>query len=114
MMSIAIGSKYRGEQETVEVFDVIDYRSRIKSISFETVIFIKNYIVHVLTKDDFLRQYKPYEPVYEWKWAFKDNKTYGHVQILEYKTESEFIEWQSKADATLEYQRLDFTKQERI
>ena len=112
-MSIAIGSKYRGEQETVEVFDVIDYRSRTKSISFETVIFIKNDIVHVLTKDDFLRQYKFYDPVYEYKFAL------GRDDIIKitdtfYKDDTELCNsLDVRGFLGGSFQRLDFTKRER-
>lgn len=65
----------------------------------------KNKIRHVLTERDFLEQYKPYEPVYEYRYV---TDIYCETKILNrYFTEDEIKEEYEV------YQRIDFTKKER-
>ena len=65
--------------------------------------------IHVDTEEDFLDSFKPYEPVYEYQWAYVTKHNSG-ARLTVFMTEEQFILWNSEG---LEYQRLDFTKRER-
>ena len=62
---------------------------------------------HVLTERDFLKQYKPYEVVYEYKYAYYTGVSECISQ--DYFTDCEF----ETKTVYRTYQRLDFTKRER-
>lgn len=102
-MIIEIGSKWVKDGEVVEV------KALTSSILVEVVWYSKNdKKEHVITKDDFLEQYKPYEPVYEYQWAYKratDSK--WSISDIFYL----YTPYLTRDKA--EYQRLDFTKRER-
>ena len=102
-MSIEIGSKWVKDGEVVEV------KALTSSILVKVVWYSKNdEKEHVLTKGDFLEQYKPYEAVYEYLYALD----YEYLGISEkyYKDDTEF---QTKNEMCKSFQRLDFTKRER-
>ena len=104
-MNIEIGSKWIKDGEAVEV------KALTSSILVEVVWYSKNgEKEHVITKDDFLEQYKPYEVVYEYKYAYPIIKDDYEIIIVqnEYLTDE-----QMKKSGIEEYQRLDFTKRER-
>jgi hypothetical protein len=62
---------------------------------------------YIRTVKEFLEQYKPYEPVYEYQYAYDTGIAICVSQ--DYFTESEF-----KSRVVYElYKRLDFTKRER-
>ena len=104
-MSIEIGSKFVKDGEVVEV------KALTSSILVEVVWYSKNdEKEHVLTKDDFLEQYKPYEAVYEYKYAYPLIKDDHEIIIVQnvYLTDE-----QMEKSGIKEYQRIDFTKRER-
>lgn len=108
-MSIKLGQKYIGKDgEIVEVFKITTVATHDEVIFFTC----KKGINHVLFDYDFLEQYKPYEPVCEWQWAYITNSLL-RWHITNYMTEKEFKTWQGSANSSLEYKRLDFTKRER-
>ena len=113
-MSIAKDSKWVKDGEVVELNTARDNyfdngnTSRVECVWF----WDKEGNIHVLTERDFLKQYKPYEVVYEWQWAYITNSLL-RWHISNYMTEEEFKTWQGSANSSLEYQRIDFTKRER-
>lgn len=115
-MSIEIGSKWVKDGEVVEVVNVGEsYFGEMFSDSMLVIWFThstKTDHYHVLTERDFLKQYKPYEPIEEWQWLFITHN-FKKWNTTEYLTEEEFKDWQGGAPSSLEYQRLDFTKRER-
>ena len=103
-MSIEIGSKFVKDGEVVEV------KALTSSILVEVVWYSKNdEKEHVLTKDDFLEQYKPCEVVYEYQYAYLDGDGSAETTIYFYKDDAELL----SATLIKVYQRLDFTKRER-
>ena len=65
-MSIELGQKYIGKNgEVVEVFKITTVATHDEVIFFTC----KKGINHVLFDYDFLEQYKPYKPVYEWEFV---------------------------------------------
>ena len=110
-MSIEVGSKWVKDGEVVEVIEEI-------SDSFYSKIFMINFTIDLILTDkkcfiikaDFLEQYKPYEPVYEWQWCTKYNGN-DLYEATEYYTEEEI---EKHVDFEKLYiQRLDITKRER-
>lgn len=65
---------------------------------------------HVLTEIDFLEQYKPYEPIYEYQYAFHTWDVDTNVTNSFFKDDTEF---KKINPAYPSFQRLDFTKRER-
>ena len=107
-MSIKIGSKWVKDGEVVEVLDrlLVEYTSR-DDLRDCTIVFYqdKGRYNHAIAQRDFLEQYKPYEPVYEYKYA---TDIHCGTKILDkYFTEDEIKEEYEV------YQRIDFTKRER-
>ena len=100
MSNIEIGSKWFKDGEVVVIRE-IGKMGNIDCIMYSDGVF------HALTMCDFLEQYKPYEPVYEYKYAYDTGVS---VCISNrYYTDLEF-----KAETVYEqYQRLNFTKRER-
>lgn len=106
-MSIEIGSRWVKDGKVVEVTNFYE------SVSIWCIWFIDSKTIsHILTERDFLEQYKPYEPVYEWQWAYITNSLLNW-HTSNYMTEEEFKTWQGSANNSLVYQRLDITKRER-
>ena len=105
-MSIEIDSLWTDGDNIIRV-KRIDYIAALKVVIYEEI-----GVKHILTERDFLEQYKPYEVVYEWQWAYITNSLL-RWHISNYMTEEEFKTWQGSANSSLEYQRLDFTKRER-
>ena len=104
-MSIEIGSKWVKDGEVVEV------KALTSSILVEVVWYSKNdEKEHVITKDDFLEQYKPYEPVYEFE--FIAQQPDGIRYFTHFMTDKEMGFFSFQNDCAY-YQRLDFTKRER-
>ena len=110
-MSIEICSKWVKDCEVVEVFSIDAFKYNhigvIGTIS-DIVIFgssCKISDAKILTKRDFLEQYKPYEPVYEYLYVLD----YEYLGISEkyYKDDTEF---QTKNEMCKSFQRIDFTK----
>ena len=102
-MSIEIGSKWFKDGEVVVIRE-IGKMGNIDCIMYSDGVF------HALTMCDFLEQYKPYEVVYEYKYAYPLIKDYHEIIIVQnvYLTDE-----QMEKSGTKEYQRLDFTKRER-
>ena len=104
-MSIEIGSKWVKDVEVVEVLNCRKNHGGIYQDMIPCVWFIFDGDTHVLTERDFLEQYKPYEPVYEYRYV---TDIYCETKILNrYFTEDEIKEEYEV------YQRIDFTKRER-
>lgn len=106
-MSIEKDSKWVKDGEVVELNTARDNyfdngnTSRVECVWF----WDKEGNIHVLTERDFLEQYKPYEPVYEYRYV---TDIYCETKILNrYFTEDEIKEEYEV------YQRIDFTKRER-
>ena len=68
MSNIEKGSKWVKDGEVVEVIRLTKDAHHTDGI--RTVIFSDTKLRHVLTEHDFLEQYKPYEVVYEYKYAY--------------------------------------------
>ena len=92
-MSIAKDSKWVKDGEVVELNTARDnYFDNGNTLRVECVWFWdKEGNIHVLTERDFLEQYKPYEPVYEWQWAYITNSllkwhTSNYMAEEEFKT----------------------------
>lgn len=103
-----IGDKFIKDGETVEVDYLRNHSSDQMTCSFSCVWYRDNKGRHVLTKGDFLEQYKPYEPIYEYQYAF-NNIINGVLVADGFYTDKEVsLIIESKK------QRLDFTKRERV
>lgn len=113
-MSIKIGSKWVKDGEVVEV---VDYCKNDCICAKATMcVWFSNYkknTNHVLTENDFLKQYKPYEPVYEYKYAFANISQLDSVWFDSTYFKDEIEIGKSYLLNTIKYQRLDFTKRER-
>lgn len=101
-----IGDKFIKDLEVVEIKEFEIQRAKCRKIVW---FYSKNYCYeHCLTESDFLKQYKPYAPVYEYMWAYGGGNS--TVRITEYETDEEF----KRKVCGMDYQRLDFTKRERV
>ena len=69
--------------------------------------------IHVDTEEDFLDSFKPYEPVYEYQWAYVTRQPNSGARLTVFMTEEQFTLWREDHWEEFEYQRLDFTKRER-
>ncbi len=90
---------------TWEVID--DFHTRAK------VFASKNKIRHVLTERDFLEQYKPYEPVYEYWWVLLDKETMDFKCIFDECATDEEMEWHIDNFKGIVYVKIVETKRER-
>lgn len=100
-MSIEKDSKWVKDGEVVEVVNENSVLTVPNCVWFKD----EKQVKHILTKHDFLEQYKPYEPVYEYRYV---TDIYCETKILNrYFTEDEIKEEYEV------YQRIDFTKRER-
>lgn len=105
-MSIEIGSKWVKDGEVVEI--------KYIELAYDVVcIFFDNDAYHVLAEYDFLEQYKPYEPVYEYKYAFANISQLDSVWFDSTYFKDEIEIGKSYLLNTIKYQRIDFTKRER-
>ena len=103
-MIIEIGTKYIGEDgEVVEVHNIIE------TVGLDEVVYYKckQGKEHISYDYDFLEQYKPYEVVYEYQYAYYDAVS-GVLITNNFYTDMEAL--LSVNDVN---QRLDFTKRER-
>lgn len=109
-MSIEKDSKWVKDGEVVELNTARDNyfdngnTSRVECVWF----WDKEGNIHVLTERDFLKQYKPYEPVYEYAYTYVDKNGF-FVTACYFKDDEEF----KKYNSDTKFQRLDFTKRER-
>jgi len=104
-----VGDKFVKDGEVVEVVAIVS------SLGVEIVWYAKSRgeVEHCLTKDDFLKQYKPYAPVYEYRYAFINREdNYVHIDENFYLNEYDFFMVFKKG--VVECLRLDFTKRERV
>ena len=107
-MQVESNSKWVKDGEIITVFGTGPVTKDCKHL--DCVMFqhsTKTDHMHILTERDFLDQYKPYEPVYEYRWAYDTGVAICISQ--DYFTEREF---NSRVAYDL-HQRLDFTKRER-
>jgi len=102
MSEIKKNDKFIKNGEVTNVKDILD----IPFVGY-CIVFGDQYNTHVLTKSDFLEQYKPYKPVYEYKYAY-------YTGVTECISQDYFLdcEFETKSVYSL-FQRLDFTKRER-
>ena len=111
-MSIEIGKKYINKYgEVVEVSNIV-HTPCVKG----SAIYIDTVVYHRQLEDfratervDFLEQYKPYEVVYEYQYAYLDGDESAETTVDFYKDDAELL----SATLIKVYQRLDFTKRER-
>lgn len=107
MSNIEIGSKWVKDGVVVEI--------KYIELAYDVVcIFFDNDAYHVLAEYDFLEQYKPYEPVYEYRFMYQLNDiNFGewHLHPAFYKTVEDCINYTTRN--AYNFQRLDFTKRER-
>lgn len=124
MSEIKVGGKFvkkdhcvRDELEVVEVShnDFIANEIIDNKINHITCIWYRDRHgdAHVLTEFDFLDQYKPYEPVYEYLYAYipyfgEIRTTHNYFENDECFEKHIALKKDSRA-----FQRLDFTKRER-
>lgn len=106
-MRIELEKLYIGtDGEVVEIKAIEDIR-----VDTNILIWFRHSIkadyLHVLTDLDFLEQYKPYEPVFEYRYAIELSS--GEIRI----TESFSTDEKAKGTLCKTRQRLDFTKRER-
>lgn len=108
-MSIEVGSKWVKNNEFATVIKN-DILINLFCVLFETQ--EKTLVTrHILTNSDFLEQYKPYEPVYEYKYAFIDYRGEAVVSLIYFINEKDF---KNRIGNSVKFlQRLDFTKRER-
>ena len=114
-MIIEIGSKWVKDGKVVEVENIKDNHFDNNRTSRTDCVWFwdKQGSIHVLTECDFLKQYKPYGVVYEYKWAYLNKKDF-FIAIDDkhfYLDEEEFYKAYRKEHIV--GQRLDFTKRER-
>lgn len=111
-MSIEVGSKWVKDGEVVKVTDTVYVSSYMNCVVFMHS--TKTDYPHIITERDFLEQYKPYEPVYEYQYVLRN---YIDCPIYEsqryYKDDNEFLEKEVNDKNFKTFQRLDFTKRER-
>ena len=67
-MNIEIGSKWIKDGEVVEVHNIVETVGRDEVIYYKC----KQGKEHISYDYDFLEQYKPYEVVYEYRWATEE------------------------------------------
>lgn len=110
-MIIEVGNHYINAQG--EIVELIDDTVNAYNVGATYCIWFKdlanNY--HVLTHDDFSEQFKLYEPIFEYQYAYMHEGT-TETTALFYKDNTEFYE-AYKNSFNGSYQRLDFTKRER-
>ncbi len=120
-MNIEVSSKWQHKESgaVVEVIDLVrvcveeyEKSGHENTIWYEFLSDTKKWRDrHVLTESDFLDQYKPYEPVYEYGYAYYENNL-GWNLFTDYLTEEE-AKTKMELKGYDKYQRLDFTKRER-
>ena len=105
------GDKFVKDGKVIEVFNIKDnYFDDGSTLSVECVWFwCKEGSIHVITEHDFLEQYTPYKPVEEYQWAFK-RKTDTRWTI----SDTYLVGIPCLTSDEADYQRLDFTKRERV
>ena len=106
-MQVTIESKWVKDEEVVEVLNIIETVGRDEIVWYKCS---KNK-KHVIMYDDFLEQYKPYEPVYEYQYAYINRDNNIVTSFAFYKDDAEFLEVDNN---TILFQRLDFTKRKRV
>ena len=114
-MSIEKDSKWVKDGEVVELNTARDNyfdngnTSRVECVWF----WDKEGNIHVLTERDFLEQYKPYEPVYEYKYVIGFTE-FQKITNKFYKSDEELMSSEDTYGFIGQnFQRLDFTKRER-
>lgn len=112
-MSIEIGSKWVKDGEVVEVLNCRKNHGGIYQDMIPCVWFIFDVDTHILTERDFLEQYKPYEPVYEYRYCYISY--FGEICISNgfFKNDDEMKTIIALKENSKDFQRLDFTKRER-
>ena len=110
-MQVESNSKWIKDGEIITVFGTGPVTKDSKHL--DCVMFqhsTKTDHMHILTERDFLDQYKPYEPVYEYQWAsFAEAFNRWSITYF-YMTEQEAKKYEFH---TKEVQCLYFTKRER-
>ena len=111
-MSIEVGSKWQHEDsgEVVEISDSFLYKNAFYVIDYKH----SDEQHSLLTQGDFLEQYKPYEPVYEYMFMYQlDDNVKGewNTHPSYYKTLDDCMNYTTRN--AYNFQRLDFTKRER-
>lgn len=103
-----IGDKFVKDGKVVEVKDILSIIQQGKNYitySFNIVVLNDKFILF----NDFLEQYKPYEPVFEYKYAYVHGISKEIVESDSYYLDDK--DFKGKSD--IKCQRLDFTKRER-
>lgn len=119
-MNIEVSSKWQHKESgaVVEVIDLVrvcveeyEKSGHENTIWYEFLSDTKKWRDrHVLTESDFLDQYKPYEPVYEYEYRLQyEDGSRGETSHM---TEEEFKNRLVGSDIVY-FQRLDFTKKVR-
>jgi len=103
---IEIGSKWQDKDG--EVYEVV---AKVHSIQVPIVWYAdKNGEEYVRTEKHFLASFKPYEPVFEYQWAFyhkvKDIWIMSDKWVTEKEAAMTMCDWQ-------DWKPIDFTKRER-
>lgn len=129
-MSIEAGQKYIDKDgEVVEIIsrNQNNYENLFNCFVSEYCVWYSKTqekdVIHVLTEQDFLEQYKP-EPVYEYQYAIKIRTGRGNIlkidNLIYYSDEYKhsisgayYTDNEKKPEHWISYQRLDFTKRER-
>jgi len=105
----------RDELEVVEVTNISNVICiKDSAIGVGVVVYRQSNDWQVMEFNDFLDQYKPYEPVYEYQYFYehKISKSANSRTPEYYKNDLEFCSSTSNI-GEINYQRLDFTKRER-
>ena len=109
-MEIAIGSKWQHKDGAiVEVSDVVLWKNAFYVIEHK----FEDNRCGVATRLNFLDNFKFYEPVYEYQWAYVTKQPNSGARLTVFMTEEQYTLWQADHGEEFEYQRLDFTKRER-
>ena len=114
---IDAGSKWQhkdgGVYEVVTILD-ININTLVNTLkNYKRTIWYKDQDgeIYARTEKHFLTSFKPYEPVYEWRWAYQDAQDCPRIATRHYTTYEEAHEDIVGHPNIL--QRLDFTKRER-
>ena len=110
IMEIAIGSKWQHKDGAiVEVSDVVLWKNAFYVIEYK----FENNRCGVATRLNFLDNFKFYEPVYEYQWAYVTKQPNSWARLTVFMTEEQCTLWQADHGEEFGYQRLDFTKRGR-
>lgn len=113
-----IGDKFVKDGEVVEVTDIgfaIFENENGRKVTVSGLVMFKGKNGNGISfKSDFLEQYKPYNPIYEFQYFYehKISKSANAKTLEYYKDDTEFCNKNNTEE--INFQRLDFTRRKRV